>query len=151
MDAWCCEEVRFLENSCSHPTTFSLCCIHTNLLASGIRFQNCPGLCPAPPPTRISHQNGSTTDLTGRPPFSYELLALPARLGGMGVFNPIKTSPLEYQASLKVTLPLTNAILKRSENYSYDIWSEQLSANAGADLGFEEGQFYFQNIKPHPH
>lgn len=69
--------------------------------------------------------------LTGRPPFSDDeraLLALPARLGGMGILDPVQMSPIEYHASLKVTQPLTEAILQKSADYSFDVWAEQLSA-----------------------
>ena len=71
--------------------------------------------------------------LTGRPLLSEverTLLALPSRLGGMGLFDPAKMSSLEYQASLKITQPLTDAILQKSEDYSYEIGAGQVSTSA---------------------
>ena len=55
--------------------------------------------------------------LTGRPPFNAlerELVALPARLGGLGLFNPVYQSSLEFRASLKVTRSFTEAIVNRN-------------------------------------
>ena len=43
-----------------------------------------------------------------------ELLALPARLGGMGIINPTKVSDDEYRNSRKLTQPLTNLIIKQN-------------------------------------
>ena len=47
--------------------------------------------------------------LTGRPPCSREerdLLALPVRLGGMGITNPVSTSHRNFEASTRLTSPL---------------------------------------------
>ena len=52
--------------------------------------------------------------LTGRPPCSEverALLALPARLGGMGVVNPMAVCDLEYEASRQITAPLVQSIV----------------------------------------
>ena len=40
-----------------------------------------------------------------------DLLALPARLGGLGVRNPVSTAPHEYSTSCKVMAALTGALL----------------------------------------
>ena len=53
--------------------------------------------------------------LTGRPPpndSERELLALPVRLGGLGIVNPTLLPNTEYQASVEVTAPLKDLILK---------------------------------------
>ena len=42
-----------------------------------------------------------------------ELLALPARLGGLGLLNPSHLSTTEYSASMKVTQPLVDHIIKQ--------------------------------------
>ena len=59
-----------------------------------------------------------------------ELLALPARLGGLGVLNPSHLSTTEYSASMKVTQPLLDHIIKQDEKYGYEILQDQHSAKA---------------------
>ncbi len=54
-----------------------------------------------------------------------QLMALPARLGGLGITNPAEQSPTEYEAPLRVTVPLMNAIVS---GYSYNILVDQLPA-----------------------
>ena len=54
------------------------------------------------------------------------------RFGGLGIFNPTEHSKLEFEASVKVTQPLTNAILQGDVSYSYDIMAGQISAKAEA-------------------
>ena len=44
-----------------------------------------------------------------------ELLALPAHLGGLGLLNPSHLSTTEYSASIKVTQPLVDQIIKQDE------------------------------------
>ncbi|KAL5516321.1 hypothetical protein EMCRGX_G001614 [Ephydatia muelleri] len=71
--------------------------------------------------------------LTGRAALSdleRELLALPARLGGLGLLNPSHLSTTEYSASMKVTQPLVDHIIKQDETYDYEILQDQLSAKA---------------------
>ena len=51
--------------------------------------------------------------LTGRPPCSREerdLLALPVRLGSMGLINPVSTAQHALEASVKLTSPLVATI-----------------------------------------
>ena len=55
-----------------------------------------------------------------------ELLALPARHGGIALTDPASRSLSEYEASVKITSPLTEAILGQDPDYSYDIMSRQL-------------------------
>ena len=57
-------------------------------------------------------------------------MALPARLGGLGILNPSEHSTLEIEASLKVTQPLTEVILQRRDNYSYDTIASQITAKS---------------------
>ena len=46
-----------------------------------------------------------------------ELLALPVRLGGLGIINPTKLCSLQYNASLNITQSLCDLILKQSTTY----------------------------------
>ena len=60
------------------------------------------------------------------------LLALPCRLGGLGLVNPTSTADQEYSASRKVTSPVVNAILTHDDRYTYDTLADQLSSVAEA-------------------
>ena len=58
--------------------------------------------------------------LTNRPPpnaTERDLLALPARLGGIALTDPTKSANLEFSASTKITEPLKNAILQQNFEY----------------------------------
>ena len=71
--------------------------------------------------------------ITGRPPpndSEREFLALPTRLGGIGLVNPTKLTDFEYSASIKITEPLTNAILQQIPNYTSEMVQHQLKAKA---------------------
>ena len=57
-----------------------------------------------------------------------DLLALPARLGGMALINPISVADVDFSASCRVSNPLKNAILKQSFEYSGDTVYEQVEA-----------------------
>jgi len=69
--------------------------------------------------------------ITGRdPPYNLirDLLALPTRLGGMGLVNPATLASVQYNASLRVAEPLKNAILEQDGLYSSQCWKAQMDA-----------------------
>ena len=69
--------------------------------------------------------------LTGRPPPSdaeHNLLALSARLGGIGVCDPSKCPFDEYTASLQITSPLKSLISEKYPTYSLEARDEQFKA-----------------------
>jgi len=74
--------------------------------------------------------NPSLTGRAAPSDLDRELLALPARLGGLGLLNPSHLSTIEYSASMKVTQPLVDHIIKQDERYGYEILQDQLSAKA---------------------
>ena len=53
------------------------------------------------------------------------LMALPARLGGLGITNPSLHSDREFSASLKVISPLKKHILSQDYDYPYETLFEQ--------------------------
>ena len=57
-----------------------------------------------------------------------DLLALPARLGGMALTNPTSVADVEFSASCKVSNPLRNAILQQSFEYTGEVVYEQVEA-----------------------
>ena len=68
--------------------------------------------------------------LTGQSQFNdstRDLLALPVRLGGLGISNPMNTAPSQYDDSVEITAPLTELILQQSSSsqYTYSTRKEQ--------------------------
>ena len=66
--------------------------------------------------------------ITGKPDISdleRDLIALPARLGGLGIPNPTATSPTEDKASLQVTAPLVDAIIAGHGQFNTDTIAQQ--------------------------
>ena len=55
-----------------------------------------------------------------------DFLALPTRIGGMGIINPIRMCAFEFTASNKVTKPLQSLLLSQTSTFSSDIRGEQL-------------------------
>ena len=69
--------------------------------------------------------------LTGRPPpneMERELLALPARFGGIALANPTQATDIEFQSSIKITEALKEAILQQDFQYTGDVVAHQLEA-----------------------
>ena len=46
-----------------------------------------------------------------------DLLALPSRLGGLGIINPVTSSDFQHLASSNISAPLTSLILQKSMKY----------------------------------
>ena len=70
--------------------------------------------------------------LTGQIAFNEEtrdLMALPVRLGGLGIINPTRHNTLNHQSSLSTTTtPLISLILEQSHTYLQETKAEQLQA-----------------------
>jgi len=54
------------------------------------------------------------------------LFVLPARLGGLGISNPVHLSSSEFHASVKITLPLQSLILSQASSLVDGIRSAQM-------------------------
>ena len=66
--------------------------------------------------------------LTGRPApgdTERELLALPARNGGLGIINPATTAEREHQASLHLSAPLISLIIQRQTDLAQSTTSQR--------------------------
>ena len=61
---------------------------------------------------------------------TWNLFALPARLGGLGLHIPSKVAAIEYHASKQVTSTLCDHILSQDPDYNYEIIAMQLEAKA---------------------
>ena len=69
--------------------------------------------------------------LTGQCTFSdaeRDLLALPPRLGGLGIINPASYSSFQFSSSVSITAPLVEQILQQSTTCSADVLSSQFAA-----------------------
>ena len=71
--------------------------------------------------------------LTNRPPPNDNircLFALPARLGGLALCNPVSDAQSAFSGSTRITKSLTESILTYASEYSYDIMADQLIAKS---------------------
>ena len=69
--------------------------------------------------------------LTGQCTFSdaeRDLLALPPRLGGLGIINPASYFSFQFSSSVSITVPLVEQILQQSTTCSADVLSFQFAA-----------------------
>ena len=69
--------------------------------------------------------------ITGQNAFSdalRDLMALPARLGGLGCINPARKSTTKYDNSILITAPLVDLILRQSKSCLPETRSDQISA-----------------------
>ena len=67
-------------------------------------------------------------NLTGQNAFNdteRDLLALPARLGGLGIFDPCKKSTLHYSTCETISAPLVRLILDQAEAYTPEVKAAQ--------------------------
>ena len=72
-------------------------------------------------------------NLTGRPPpnsVERNLLALPARLGGLGIIAPPDESDHDFKAPMVVTAPLRMHIHSQDNKYPIEALEEQISAKS---------------------
>ena len=76
--------------------------------------------------------------ITGQPPpndTNRGLFGLPPRLGGLGLLNPVLQSDSEFSASLMVTKPLKELILRQEFEYPYEALADQITANREGSIG----------------
>ena len=57
-------------------------------------------------------------------------MAIPARLGGLGISDPSLNSEDAFKVSLRVTVPLTKPIHAQDSEYTYQAHTDQLTAKA---------------------
>ena len=74
--------------------------------------------------------------VTGQPPPNdtyRDTFALPTRLGGLGLCNPVRQSDLEFSASQSISGPLMDSILQQKSDYSFECMEAQLLATQAAE------------------
>ena len=71
--------------------------------------------------------------LTGNPPPSdadRALFALPARLGGLGLRNPVSLADSKHSSSKLISQPLVKLILEQHAEYTHECLGDQLAAKS---------------------
>ena len=124
------------DNNRRNPTPCCICCLHSwsgcqwNYLSqavpnTGDLFQPLKGIiCQRFLPT-----------LTGQNTFSdsvWDLTALPSRLGGLGIVNPVKQAESQHRTSRKVTASLIKHIIEQSRKLPAKAQEEQFEAKRTA-------------------
>ena len=59
-----------------------------------------------------------------------DIFALPARLGGLAIPNPIVSAPFEYSSSVKITAPLVSCIMSQCMDLPHSTLVDQKQAKA---------------------
>ena len=81
-------------------------------------------------------------------PTMRSLFSLPARLGGLGVFNPTKECSRLYQTSEAITYPLVNLIVKQDPLYSSETYFDQIEIKTESTRTYHSAQnFQIEEIK----
>lgn len=101
-------------------------CAYTHGLSSRWSFlsHTIPNIATLLQPLEDAIQQHLLPALTGHPPCSNEirdLLALPVRMGGMGLINPVTTSQNANEASVELTSLLVSDIASQDQDKSVDI------------------------------
>ena len=71
--------------------------------------------------------------LTGNPPpndADRDLFALPARLGGLGLRNPVSMADAEHSSSSLISEPLVRLILAQHAEYTHECQADQIAAKS---------------------
>ena len=105
--------------------------LHMGTLASGLTslYRTMNDIAPSLAPLELVIRTKLIPAITSRPPpndLVRDLLALPARLGGIAIPDPSVTSNA-YSSSIKITRPLVDAILSQDFCYTEQTIHQQLS------------------------
>ena len=57
------------------------------------------------------------------------MMALPSRLGGLGIINPARYSSFQFSSSVSITAPLVQLILQQSHIYTNEVLTSHFAAN----------------------
>ena len=59
-----------------------------------------------------------------------DIFALPARLGGLGLRNPMRAAEQEFAASMSISEPLVKLIMEQHTDHSYECVGDQVEAKS---------------------
>lgn len=117
--------------ACSQPRAAHAAFTHGMTSKWTYLTRTMPGIGPNLLPLETIIRTKLIPALTGRPPpneSERDLLALPARLGGIALANPTQATDTEFLSSTKITEALTEAILHQDFQYTDEVIARQLEA-----------------------
>ena len=120
VNSWCDEINQLAHIAITQP--HSAYCAYTHGLSSKWTFltRTIPDISELLQPLEDSIHNHLIPAITGRPPCSQierDLIALPIRLGGLGIINPVSSAESSFKASSNLTAPLVAAIATQDLNH----------------------------------
>ena len=120
VNSWCDEINQLAHIAITQP--HSAYCAYTHGLSSKWTFltRTIPDISKLLQPLEDSIHNHLIPAITGRPPCSQierDLIALPIRLGGLGIINPVSSAESSFKASSNLTAPLVAAIATQDLNH----------------------------------
>ena len=125
---WASELHKLCEIAKTEPQVAYSALIHGLIGKWTYIMRTTPGVSPLMSPLEEILRNKFIPLITGRKAITDEeraLLALPCRNGGLGIINPTCISCHQYEASLDVTKPLVELIVKQKLECCTEVESEQ--------------------------
>ena len=112
-----------------------------------------PGIGPNLLPLEMTIRAKLIPALTGRPPpndTERDLLALPAKLGGIALVNPTQATDTEFLSSALISEALKDAILQQDLQYTSEVATHQLAAKTDVHkLRWEQAMQTSEQLKTH--
>ena len=129
--SWIKELQQLSDISVTHPQAAFAAFTHGFIGKWNFLMRCTPNIQPFLTPLEETIRCRFLPNFTGQPSFSdieRNLFALPTRLGGLGVVDPVNYSLFQYAASIRVTTPLVHLIIQQSHAYSVEVLSSQIEA-----------------------
>ena len=118
---WAGELEQLATIACTQPHPAHAALTHEMTSKWTYLIRTTPGIGPNLLPLEVVIRTKLTPALTGRPPpndTEQDLLALPARLGGIALVNPTQATDTEFLSSTKITEALKEAIIQQDFQYT---------------------------------
>ena len=129
VDLWKRELVTLSSIAQSHPHAAFAAYTHGLKHKWSFLSRTTPNISDLLTPLEETLRSSFIPSLTGKPPPNdsiRDLLAVPARLGGLGLSNPVTMAGVDYSSSRKVSGPLLGQILQQATNYSMEVVYQQI-------------------------
>ena len=131
VEHWSNELKTLYIRDCHHSASCCLCCLHSWFLQQVV--PSFPYHASLFQPLENILRTVFIPNITGRLAPSdtdRDALALPTRLGGLGLHNPAKQCDLQFSASRSISKPLIESILLQDSEYSFECLDAQMSAKS---------------------
>ena len=131
VQTWSEELLKLVSIANTQPHTAFAAFIHGMISKWSYLARTTPNIGPQLQPLEDIIRKKLLPALSGKPApndIVRDLLALPARLGGIGLINPTTISDSAYLASKQISAPLYNLILNQNAEYTHEAYSEQYLA-----------------------